>query len=295
MKVLLTGASGFLGGYIYEKIRHEHIVITVGRSESNQIQHDLCKGQFDEFEVDADMVIHVAGKAHIYPKTEMEKRSFYEVNTDGTQHLLNSLKKVKQFVFISTVSVYGLETGFDIDENFPTVGNSPYADSKIKAEKLVSEWGRKKNVRILILRLPLIVGKNPPGNLGKMISAINKKRYLSIDGGNARKSGVLASDVADLIYNSFEKEGVYNLTDRCHPSFREYEAVISKQLNKPMPRKIPISLARMIGYAGDIIPGIPVNSDTVKKITQDLIINDDKAVKELNWAPNKIIDHFKIM
>lgn len=171
----------------------------------------------------------------------------------------------------------------------------PRSDSKIKAEKLVSEWGRKKNVRILILRLPLIVGKNPPGNLGKMISAINKKRYLSIDGGNARKSGVLASDVADLIYNSFEKEGVYNLTDRCHPSFREYEAVISKQLNKPMPRKIPISLARMIGYAGDIIPGIPVNSDTVKKITQDLIINDDKAVKELNWAPNKIIDHFKIM
>jgi NAD dependent epimerase/dehydratase family enzyme len=142
--------------------------------------------------------------------------------------------------------------------------------------------------------LPLIVGKNPPGNLGKMIEAIKNNRYMSIDSGKAKKSGVLASDVAELIANSFTIEGVYNLTDRYHPSFREYEKLISEQLGKSLPKNLPLVLAKIIGLIGDVIPVSPVNSDTVKKMTQGFIISDDKAVRELNWAPNRIIDHFKI-
>lgn len=294
MKILLTGASGFLGKFIYSKLFQKHDLLTIGRSSSNDIIHDLTAGPVSLGEKDIDIVIHAAGMAHIYPETEAERRTFYDVNTKGTDNLLRSIRRVKQFTFISTVAVYGLDEGTDIDENCPLNGNSPYSDSKIKAEKLILNWGKENDVHTLILRLPLIAGKNPPGNLGKMIKAIKKNRYLSIDKGKAKKSGVRAEDVAEIISKSFGKSGIYNLTDQHHPSFREYEELICNQLDKSMPMNMPLSVARIAGFIGDIVPLFPVNSNTVIKMSRDLTFNDDKAVRKLNWQPKKIIEHFKI-
>jgi len=73
----------------------------------------------------------------------------------------------ESFIFVSTVAVYGCETGEDIDENHPLKGNTPYALSKIQAEKFLTEWCHTNNVKLGIIRPSLIAGPNPPGNLGE--------------------------------------------------------------------------------------------------------------------------------
>jgi nucleoside-diphosphate-sugar epimerase len=126
---------------------------------------------------------------------------FFNVNVIGTSNFLESLSVSipKQFVFISSVSVYGLIEGENIDESHPLLALDPYGKSKIEAEKLVKEWCKERNVICTILRLPLVVGVNPPGNLGTMLRAIKNGYYFNIAGGNANKSMVLASDISKFL------------------------------------------------------------------------------------------------
>lgn len=240
-----------------------------------------------------DRVIHVAGKAHVYPKTEVEKQEFFTVNEKGTIHLCQALEKSgalpKQFVFISTVAVYGREFGTGIREYEPLRGETPYALSKIRAEEFLQAWGKQHGVKILILRLPLIAGPNPPGNLGKMLQAIPKGRYLSIGGGKARKSMVLAADVAELIVRETHAEGIYHLTDGEHPSFRELEEVICRHYQVALPKVLPLGWARLLGKIGDILPFSPINSSTIDKMTLDLTFDDSKARRELSWQPRSVL------
>ncbi len=186
--------------------------------------------------------------------------------------------------------MYGKESGTLISESYPILGDSPYAQSKIQAEQLLLEWGKSHGVPVVIFRLPLIVGPNPPGNLGKMIKGIREARYASIAGGKARKSMVLASDVAQLISQISSQSGTYNLTDCYHPTLNELELVIATEFKRSIKFKIPISIAKMIGILGDVIPFFPVNSKLIKKMSSDLTFDDSKAKKELNWKPNQVVN-----
>ncbi|MGG8473430.1 NAD-dependent epimerase/dehydratase family protein, partial [Rahnella sp. PAMC25617] len=101
------------------------------------------------------------------PRTAIEKKQFYDVNVLGTLNLLKGLEKAgvpEQFVFISSVSVYGQQSGIFINEDHPLEAKDPYGLSKIEAEDLVLKWCEQHRVVCTILRLPLLVGKNPPGN-----------------------------------------------------------------------------------------------------------------------------------
>ena len=295
MKILITGSSGFLGREI---IFHNstQTVFSLNRNVGNY-KFDLSKSipdfGFDFF----DIIIHNAGKAHSVPKNESDKKVFFDVNIQGTQNLLNGLnqsgKIPKSFIFISTVAVYGLEQGEDINENFPLLAKDPYGFSKIQAEQLVLDWCQKNNVICTILRLPLLVGKNPPGNLGAMIKSIQKGYYFNIAGGKAKKSMVLSDDVAKIILKASEIGGIYNLTDGNHPDFFELSNAIATQNRKTKPFNIPFFIAKSIALFGDIVGDkFPLNSTKLKKITTDLTFDDSKARKVLGWNPNKVIDFY---
>ena len=119
-KILLTGASGFLGKHIYDYLKSkDYEIISLGRSSQNDIICDLSI-EVPLLEIDTiALVIHAAGRAHCIPKTEEEKKHFFDVNVQGTENLLNGLEEVgvpKKFVFISSVSVYGRESGKNINE-----------------------------------------------------------------------------------------------------------------------------------------------------------------------------------
>lgn len=291
--VLLTGASGFLGKIIYQEYTPN--ISTIGRFNFSDICSDLSK----EIPLlsNYDLVIHAAGKAHSIPKTDVEKKQFYDVNVLGTLNLLKGLEKTdlpKQFVFISSVSVYGQEFGIAINEEHKLEAKDAYGESKIEAESLVINWCEKHSVICTILRLPLLVGKNPPGNLGTMIKAIDKGYYFNIDGGKARKSMVLAKDVAAFIPKVAADGGIYNLTDGFHPDFKELSIAISKQKKKKIPLNLPLFMIKLMGYAGDLLGDkAPVNSLKIKKITSDLTFDDSKARKLLGWNPQSVLEYLK--
>ncbi len=288
MKLLLTGSTGFLGGYILGHFKEIGLdTVTVGRSEGNDVQCDLSVGVplLNEQE-QLDLVIHNAGLAHKVPKTEAESKAFFEVNVGGTKNLLEALTSLKNkpkcFVLISTVAVYGLDQGEGIDETADLQGSSPYAKSKIEAEKLVQNWCLNDGVNCVILRLPLVVGENAPGNLGAMERAIKKGYYFRLGSGNARRSMVNAVDVAKLLPRLVDKNGIYHVTDGLHRSYSEMDVWLSEKHGKSI-KKIPVWLGTLLAKIGDLIPGFPLNTYRLQKLEQSLTFDDTKARKELNW------------
>ena len=292
MKILITGARGFLGHSLLSELK-DHEIISLGRHSGDDITADITQAL--PRLPNADLVVHAAGKAHVIPKTPKEADAFYETNMKGTCNLAESLKASNAlpgtFVYISTVAVYGLETGSEIGEDHPLDGNTPYAISKINAEKWLIDWGAKNEVNVVVLRLPLIVGKGAPGNLGAMVKNIRRGTYARIGNGKARRSMVLATDVAKLIPALHGKCGTYNLTDGVHPSFAMIENHIAKCFGNKI-LAIPPALASVLAKIGDIIPGSPFNSYRYSKLRHSLTFSHQKAVVELGWNPTPVLNGF---
>jgi nucleoside-diphosphate-sugar epimerase len=298
LNILITGATGFLGKIIADVlISHKNEIISIGRHNNNTIISDLSLNPPILIKQDLDTVIHAAGKAHSIPRNDKEIKAFFDVNVTGTKNLLagieNSGSFPNSFIFISTVAVYGKENGVKINEDSPLLAKDPYGLSKIQAEQLVLDWCKKNNVTCTILRLPLLIGENPPGNLGAMIKAIKKGYYFNIGGGLARKSMVVAEDVANIVFKASSIGGIYNLTDGYHPSFYELSIAIAKQNRKTKPLNLPYGIAKGISFFGDVVGSkFPLNSNKLKKITSDLTFDDSRAREVLGWQPSKVIDWF---
>jgi nucleoside-diphosphate-sugar epimerase len=294
MAVLLTGANGFLGNYLKLSLA-EHGLKLLGLSDCDY-NVDLSN-VIPEFSEPFEKIVHAAGLAHIIPKSKQSKQRFFDVNVNGTSNLLKGLEKLPKlpeiFIFISTIAVYGVDSGENIDETAALKAISTYAQSKAEAEAEVERWCNRNNVRLLILRLPLIVGTNPPGNLGAMIRSIKKGYYFRIGEGKARRSIVLAEDVASHISKCNTCSGIYNLTDGVHPTIRELDEAIAFKCGKRI-KVLPHSLVKLAARAGDIIPLIPINSMKLEKLTSTLTFSDVKARRELGWNPMGVVDHIEI-
>jgi nucleoside-diphosphate-sugar epimerase len=294
MNLLITGSNGFLAKQLIFFFLNYNFK-TLSKTNSN-FNIDLSRN-VPIFNETFELVIHAAGKAHSTPITQEDKDSFYITNVNGTQNLLTGLLNnlPKQFVFISSVSVYGLIQGQNITENTTLLANDPYGKSKIDAEFVVKKWCEEHNVICTILRLPLVVGENPPGNLGSMIRGIKKGYYFNIAGGTAKKSMVLASDIAKFILKAAEVGGTYNLTDGTHPTFNELSKSISINLGKPFVPNMPLFIAKILAKIGDRLGNaFPINSDKLSKITSTLTFDDSKARNAFGWKPTPVLEGFKI-
>ena len=296
-KLLFTGGTGFLGRNIKPILDKNYEVTTIGIMDTDMIKANFVS-DIPQLPERYDIVLHAAGKAHIYPKTEAERQAFYDVNLKGTIHLCDALENAglpKAFIFISTLNVYGDEPGnMNTEDDRPLVGSSPYADSKILAEEYLTKWCKKNNVVLTILRPALLAGKGAPGNLGAMINGIRTGAYLSIAGGKAKKSVLMVDDIAHLVPLVAEKGGVYNVCDDHNPFFGELEATIAKQLGKRKPIIIPYWMAKCLALVGDVFSFFPINSARLEKIVTSDTWSNEKAKRELGWQPLDVLENYKI-
>lgn len=291
MNCLLTGSNGFLGRVINKELSKKCDVFGLSKTTGQYMLN--LEDRVPDFNQQFDIVVHAAGRAHSSPKNTKHIDDFYKVNVQGTQNLLKGLEKSilpKSFVFISSVAVYGINKGCYINENTPLLAEDAYGQSKIIAENIVLDWCFKNNVICTIFRLPLVVGSNPPGNLGALVNAIHRGYYFNISGRDARKSMVLGEDVAKIILNAANIGGVYNLTDGYHPTFLEISKHIATQLGKPMPICLPYSLMRFIALIGDLF-GVEslINTPKLNKIISDLTFDDNKARTNIGWVSNCVL------
>lgn len=296
-KLLFTGGTGFLGKNVMPILTQKYEVTTCGITSDDMIKANLAK-EVPALSDRYDVVLHACGKAHVVPKTEAEKKAFYDVNYQGTVNLCSALEKAgvpKALVFISTVAVYGCEYGDLITEEHPLNGETPYAKSKIMAEEYLTEWCAKNGVVLSFLRPSLLAGKNAPGNLGAMVNGIKKGFYMNIAGGKVIKSILMAEDIARLIPLLEEKGGIYNVCDTRQPSFGEISMSVAKQLGKGKPLNIPYWMAWCMAKVGDFLGNkAPINSYKLEKMTKSLTFSNEKARKELAWEPLDVLENYKI-
>jgi len=300
---LVTGGSGFVGRAVVRSLRERGREVTVvDRSPAGDyptVLVDLGRTPIDLRRERFEHVYHVAGLAHLVPRTETERGLFTTVNVDGTRALLEGLERgvelPRTFLLVSTVAVYGVEEGELLDETTPRRAADPYGMSKRQAEDLVLEWGERRGVRTAIVRLPLVWGPGAPGNLRRMVRAIAAGRYLGVGRGEARRSLVRLADVVEALPRIEEAGGIFHLTDGHHPSFAELEAVLAAALGRHRPWHIPMPLARAAAEVGEAVQSLtqsrmPFNRRTLAKMTSTLTFSDQKARREVTWAPTRTLD-----
>jgi UDP-glucose 4-epimerase len=166
--VLITGKNSYVGTSVENWLMKEPDKYYV---ESISVRGEEWKSfDFSTF----DVVLHVAGIAHI-KETKKNSSEFFRINRDLTFELANTCKsqKVKNFVFISTMSVYGLIGSIKkvqvIDANTIEKPNNYYGLSKLEAEKKISKL-IDENFKIAIIRPPMIYGINSPGNYNRLLN-----------------------------------------------------------------------------------------------------------------------------
>jgi nucleoside-diphosphate-sugar epimerase len=287
--ILLTGASGFLGKSVYNRLKDEHIVSCLSRSKQSEYCIDLADSipLLPHF----DMVIHAAGKAHIVSPSVQQSEMIYQTNFRSTQNLLLALtpSPPECLVFISSVAVYGCESGLDIDESYPLSATDAYGISKIECEKMISQWCVANSVRCLILRLPLVAGSNAPGNLRQMALAIKKGYYFRIGDGSALRTVVRLADVSELLAKSFTLQGTYNISGYTHLEISFVDQMIANLMGRSIHSISPF-FAKPIANLGDWLPFIPINRKRFDKLTQSLTFSDQLARNKIGWTPQDFRD-----
>ncbi len=295
-KMLFTGASGFLGQIILPILARQYAVTTCGRSAGNNIVADLAH-QVPAVVGRYDIVLHAAAKAHTYPQTEAEVQEYFDMNVRGTQHLCTALEKAgtpRTFIYVSTVAVYGCITGRDITEDAPLNGTTPYALSKILAERYLTHWCESHGCNLVILRPSLLAGHNATANLRSMTRGIRRCMYADIDGGKAEKSILCAQDIARAIPYVANRSGVYNICDTTPITFRQLSVEIARQLNRPKPIIIPYKIASALAKIGDLFGDkAPINSLKLQKMVLPLTFSNAKLCA-LGWQPTDTLSHYEV-
>lgn len=156
-KILITGKNSYIGTKFKERMAQWPDEYEV--TEISVRGEDWKKVDFSSY----DTVLHVAGIVHT-KENENNVDLFYKVNRDLTLELAKKVKsnKAKQFIFMSTMNVYGMTNGV-ITKDTPCDPKTAYGKSKLEAEKLLLEL-QDENFNISIVRPPMVYGPNTVGN-----------------------------------------------------------------------------------------------------------------------------------
>ncbi|MCM1006206.1 MAG: NAD-dependent epimerase/dehydratase family protein [Prevotella sp.] len=205
--ILVTGATGFIGGYIMERLEGAGYKPDVlSRKPGVAVVCDL-ENDVPELNKHYDIVVHAAG-------TDEFSRAD-ALNNEGTKRLLRALEgnMPGQIIFLSTVNVYGKNPGEDVEETCFLRPDTPYSRSKIRAEKSIEKWCEQHGVMCTILRPAATVGRGMHGRLVKMADKVSRGYYMHLRGNEGVRSLVMADDVANAVAQTFGVPGVFNVTD----------------------------------------------------------------------------------
>lgn len=313
-KVLVTGASGFLGREVVKELvtsGNYEVYGLVGKSGTvNSVENlpaaNIFKVDISDYETvkildkpltNTAVVVHTAGLAHQFGR--VTKDEFWSINVRGTENVCKLSAEIgaKRFVLISSVSVYGEHGNVEIDESFECRPEGFYGESKLESEVRATEFCRANDIDLTILRPSTIIGQGDRGNTSRLIELIKKKRFVWIGSGDNKKSLIYKNDVARGILRTIEAERdespeIYNLTSEA-VFMKEIVKVIAVNLNLRTPRlKIPANLVRgffLLNRTPLSIEYLRKFEKTFEKWLSDDIFSGKKFQQRFNFAPETSI------
>ena len=224
MRLLLTGSSGFVGSYFVEKYSD---------------RYDINKFSFlnDDFEElcldDIDVVVHLS--AFVHQMNGAAADAYEKVNVAQTVDLAQKAKRagVKQFLFMSTVKVYGEERDEAYLENSVCTPKDEYGKSKLKAEQKLLEL-EDKGFKIGIIRTPIVYGYGVKANIKNLIDLVKKAPLLPFGEIENRRSMVFLGNLCHLIDEIIvqDENGVFLASDDKPLSTTRFIELIAKSLDK---------------------------------------------------------------
>lgn len=289
MRVLMTGAAGFVAKYLApELLSHGHEVFTTdvlpsAPSMPSYTQCDLCDAAAIKSlaqQIKPDACIHLAGITFV-PDAAKDPGRLYAVNVGGTLNALEAMRTAKdnaKFLFVSTAQIYGCTFNEDdapLTEEAPVYPLSPYAISKVAGEAVTRAYGQYKGLEIFIARPSNHTG---PGQSPKFVApsfveqakAIKRGEKKAFSAGNLA-SGRDFSDVRDVVaaYRTILECGkngeTYNISAAPRITIEELLATIQKECGINAP--------------------VETNPEFVRPTDFSRILDTSK-LRALGWAPS---------
>lgn len=289
MKVLITGITGFVGHNLKQYLE-EKLIEVEGISMRNYSWNYATS--------EADVIIHLAGKAHDLKK-KSEPEDYYYVNFELTKKIYDDflISNVKTFIFISSVKAVADSLNEVLTEDYVPNPKTDYGKSKLLAEQYILN-NLKKGKRVFILRPCMIHGRGNKGNLTLLFKLIKNNIPFPLGAFDNRRSFLsiqnLCFIIFELIQNLKIPNGIFNVSDDKAISTLAVVRMIYETLNKRiLIFWVPKIIIKAIAFLGDFL-SFSFNSENLKKLTENYEVSNKKIksviVKEL---PLSTIDGLK--
>lgn len=281
--IIITGISGFVGQNLSKYLSNNSFKIIPVSLRNLNLKCDL----------NADVIIHLAGKAHDTNKTS-EASEYFKINTQLTKVIFDVFleSEVKDFIYFSSVKAVADEVSEVLFERVLGDPKTPYGQSKLKAEKYILSKEIPEGKRVFIIRPCMIHGPGNKGNLNLLYNVVkkripyplaafhNERSFLGIDNLNFL--------IKEIIQNKDVPSGIYNFSDDEVLSTSELVEIISFVSNKKsLLLAIPKSVIASLAKIGDLVKS-PLNSENIQKLTENYRVSNQKikTVLGIEKMPN---------
>lgn len=301
MKILVTGASGFVGKALCNAlIAHGHLVRGVYRNnkkvnpniESVFIDDINGDTNWDDALKEIDVVIHLAARAHVLSEAETNPLEvFRKINTEGTLRFATGAAKlgVKRFVFISSIGVNGYTNSQPFTEESDVKPTEHYAISKLEAEQGLKLIAERSGMDVVIVRPPLVYGNCCSGNFMKLLEVIYKGWPLPFGVISNKRSLIHVENLSDFLAlcaaHPLAANQLFLIADEPDISTPSIITHLAKGMNHPVrlfsaPYQLINLLAKLVG-----------KQMALKKLCGDLQIDSSFARNTLGWhQPISLLD-----
>lgn len=296
-RVLVTGATGFLGRALVRKIYTlESTSVTSGvrRKASDIDGQQLVIGSLaSSFDISEelkqqDVVIHAAALAH--NKALNSLSDFESVNTRGTLRLAQQAAEcgVKRFIFVSSIGVNGNINSKPFSEGDDPNHSEAYAESKWLAEQGLWEIQKSTGMEVVVIRPPLVYGPNAPGNFATLTRWVEKGIPLPLGAVKNKRSYVAIDNLVDFIITCINHPLAANETfliaDGEDISTSDLLRKVASAMGKkshliPVPEKLLTFGATILG-----------KRDMARRLLGSLQVDISKARQVLGWQPPISLD-----
>jgi nucleoside-diphosphate-sugar epimerase len=270
--IFITGSSGFVGLNLIENLRSFFIFIKYEREAP--------------IEINQDIVIHLAGKAHDIKKTS-NSDEYYQVNSELTKTVFDAFLASNSKVFITLSSVKAVADEVDgvLTEEYIPNPITHYGKSKLLAEQYILSKEIPEGKRIYILRPCMIHGPGNKGNLNLLYKLVSKGIPWPLGSFNNKRSFCSIENLMFIIKELIEREdipsGVYNIADDEVLSTNDVISILAESQNrKPKVLNIPKGLIKFLAKIGDVLR-LPLTTERLQKLTESYVVSNQKIKKAI--------------